>query len=313
MNASDKRNYLLRFHRFQKSREAFFAPKIFAALKSQYDTLLSDLNLGLTEHQAISKIDPAPIQRVLKNLYFDAATIYGAKVRSDLNRLVPRRLPNPNSFNQFKSLIEKMIECPYCHAQTPDVESGMGYIRCDNCGKAFSSNKENKEQKARMPMGFSEDMRRLIEQYFSLDILNESEGITDTTKELIRKVFTDAYAKGEGIDDIISQLKNTELSRIRARLIARTETVTSANQGALFVAKSTGLDLNKQWLSASDNRVRFHHRSVNGQTVGVDDYFNVGGYDMKVPGDHGGKDGRLPVPASEICNCRCTTVFIPID
>lgn len=33
-----------------------------------------------------------------------------------------------------------MITCPHCGKQTEDVESGMGYIRCDNCGKTFSSN-----------------------------------------------------------------------------------------------------------------------------------------------------------------------------
>lgn len=279
MNASDKRNYLLRFHRFQKSRETFFAPKIFTAIRTQYDTLLKDLTSGLNEHQAIAKIDPEPVRKVLKDIYIDAATIYGAKVRADLNRLVPRRLQNPNSFNILKS--HKISE--------------FGQI------------------KARLPMGFSEEMRRLIEQYFSLDILNESEDITDTTKKLIREVFTNAYAKGEGIDDIVKQLKDTELSAKRSRTIARTETVTSANAGALFVAKSTGLDLNKEWLSASDHRVRHPHRLANGQTIGVDDYFNVGGFEMAIPGDHGGKNGRLIVPPELTINCRCTTLFIPIE
>jgi hypothetical protein len=263
----DKREYLLRFHRFQKSRETFFAPLIFKALRSQYSTLLTALEKGYTEHQAILQIDSAPIVKVMKDLYVDAGIVYGAKVRADLNRLMPKRLPNPNSFTQFK---------------------------------------------ARLPMGFSEEMRRLIEQYFSLDILNQSEGITETTKELIRQVFTNAYQLGEGIDDIIAKLKDTELSRVRARLIARTETVTAANQGSLFVAKSAGLELNKEWLSARDSRVRLHHRIVNGQKVGIDDYFNVGGYQMSVPGARVQANG-FPVPAWEVCNCRCTTLYIPID
>lgn len=267
MNAADKRNYLLRFHRFQKSRETYFAPKIFAAIREQYSALLSSLDAGHTEQEALFSITSEPIRKVLKNLYVDAATIYGAKVRSDLNRLVPYRVENPNTFNQVK---------------------------------------------ARMPMGFSESMRQLIEQYFSVDILNQSEGITDTTRDLIRQVFTAAYEKGEGIDDIISQLKDTELSRVRARLIARTETVTAANQGSLFVAKSTGLNLNKEWLAASDSRVRNHHRHLNGQIVGVDDYFKDHGVTMKVPGARVQENG-LPVPASMVVNCRCTTVFIPVD
>lgn len=267
MNNADKRSYLLRFHRFQKSRETYFAPKIFAAIREQYDTLLSSLNAGSTEHQALYHITAEPIAKVLKQLYLDAATIYGAKVRADLNRLVPYRVENPNTFNQFK---------------------------------------------ARLPMGFSESMRQLIESYFEVDILNQSQGITETTRDLIRQVFTDAYEKGEGIDDIISQLKDTELSRVRARLIARTETVTAANQGSLFVAKSTGLDLNKEWLSASDNRTRLHHRHLNGQIVGVDDYFHDHGVTMKVPGARVQENG-LPVPASFVCNCRCSVAYIPID
>lgn len=273
MNAEDKRAYLLRFQRFQRSREQFFAPVIFKALRSQYDSFISLLQKGYTEHQAILAVESEPVSNVLKDLYADAAIVYGAKIRADLNRLVPYRVQNPNSFNV----------------------------------------------KASMPMGFSEEMRRLIIQYFSLDILNTSEGITEETKDLIRKVFSNAYEKGEGIDDIISQLKDTELSQIRARRIARTETVTSANQGALFVAKSSGLDLNKEWLSARDNRVRgtkpkdkANHVRMNGRTVGLDDYFNVDGYEMSVPGDRGGKEGRLLVPASEVVNCRCTTLFVPV-
>lgn len=267
MTASDKHTYLTRFHRFQKSREQYFAPKIYAALRSQYNQVLHHIHSGYTEHQLIGQIHSGSIVSVLRPLYLDAATVYGAKVRADLQR-------HKRSLKVSKS--------------TP-LET-----------KRFS-------------MGFSEQMQSLIEQYFSLDILNQSEGITQTTRELIRQVFTNAYAKGEGINDIIKQLENTELSRVRARLIARTETVTAANQGALFVAKDTGLDLNKEWLSASDNRVRRDHRNVSGQVVTMDGFFNVGGYEMSVPGDRGGKDGKPLTPAAEVINCRCTTLFIPVD
>lgn len=268
MTSSDKHNHLTRFHRFQKSREKYFAPKIFAAIRHQYNQVLHNVHSGYTESQLINSISSASIIQVLKPLYLDAATIYGAKVRADLQKVSKLRLKS----------------------------------------RLIPSN-----TKARMAMGFSEQMRSLIEQYFSIDLLNQSEGITQTTRDLIQQVFTDAYSKGEGINDIIAQLQNTELSRIRARLIARTETVTAANQGALFVAKDTGLELNKEWLSASDNRVRNHHRAENGKVVGMDEFFIVGGYEMECPGDHGGKNGRLQVPAKEICNCRCSVLFIPVD
>jgi len=167
-------------------------------------------------------------------------------------------------------------------------------------------------QKGRMPIGFNERMIALMQAYFQTDILNTSENITQTTIELIQQVMIDAVEKGLGIDDIIVQLENTEISRMRARLIARTETVTAANQGAIFAAQDTGLLLNKEWLATFDNRTRRDHMAVNGQTVAMGKAFSVGGYDMQQPGDRGGKNGSLPVPAKEICNCRCTVLFIPI-
>lgn len=260
----NKHEYLLRFNRFQKSREKFFAPKIAKALIAQYKTVLDNIDQA---DIAINKINHLQVERVVRNIYMDSAIVYGAKIRSDLKK---------------ERLIKSAIPISY-------------------------------SSKARMPMGFSDRMAQLIADYFRTDILNTSLGITNTTKDLIRKVFTDAYAKGLSIDQIISQLKDTELSRVRARLIARTETVTSANKGAMFVAKDTGLELNKEWLSARDNRVRFHHREENGQIIGMNDFFTVGPDLMQYPGDRGGHDGAPKVSPSNYCNCRCTILHIPVD
>jgi uncharacterized protein with gpF-like domain len=145
-------------------------------------------------------------------------------------------------------------------------------------------------------------------EYFGQDILNTSIGITETTKKLIRDVFINAYAQGLGINDIIKQFEDTEMSRIRSRLIARTETVTSANGGALIVAKETGLLLNKIWLATKDSRTRHDHAEVDGHTVGRDEYFDVGGATMLHPGARTQEDGS-PVPVSEVANCRCTTLY----
>ena len=167
------------------------------------------------------------------------------------------------------------------------------------------------EVKARQPMGFSERMNELIKKYFGVDILNTSLGITETTKRLIRQVFTDGYAKGLGINDLIKQLENTELSRTRARLIARTETVTAANAGAYIVAKNTGLKSNKIWIAVKDKRTRHDHAEVDGQTVPIDKYFNVGVSTMLVPGGRTQEDGS-DVPINEVANCRCTTGYIAL-
>lgn len=92
MTNADRHNHLLRFQRFQKSREAYFAPQFYRAIRSQYDTVLNHLRAGYTEHEAMRSISPEPINEVLKPLYLDAATVYGAKIRADLNKLIPTRL-----------------------------------------------------------------------------------------------------------------------------------------------------------------------------------------------------------------------------
>lgn len=250
MTNQEKNEYRLRFRRFQQSREKFYAPKLKAALIAQYKTVIDNISLGIA---AADLIDPTVIAVIINDLYYDAATVYGAKIRADLNRL-----------------------------------------------------------KARMPIGFSEQMAQLVRDYFAADILNTSLGITETTKDLIRKVFTEAYEKGLSIDDIVQLLQNTELSAIRSRLIARTETVKTANAGADFVAKDSGLVLRKEWLATYDDRTRSHHAHVNGQIVAMDGFFLVGGYEMKYPGDVGGKDGKPKVPVKELANCRCCQLYEPV-
>lgn len=191
------------------------------------------------------------------------------------------------------------------------MDAGIVYgakIRADFVKEGHGFTQHGK-QKSMGAIGFSERMASLISAYFKTDILNTSEGITQTTRDLIVAVFTNATQNGFSIDDIVREFEGTELSRVRARLIARTETVTATNKSALFVAQDTGLKLNKVWLATLDKRTRADHADVNGNQVGRDDYFNVGGFDMLVPGDRGGHDGKPFVDASEICNCRCTTLF----
>ena len=170
-----------------------------------------------------------------------------------------------------------------------------------------------RRQKARMPIGFNELMIKLITDYFELELLNDVEDITQTTRDFIRNIMVDAYPLGLSFDDIVKQLESPGFSAKRARLIARTETVTASNTGAMLAAKTTGLKYNKVWISAQDNRTRrvprdqFDHLHMNGVTIAADDKFNVTGELMSFPGDR--KSGAA---AGNICNCRCTHGYIPI-
>ncbi len=169
---------------------------------------------------------------------------------------------------------------------------------------------QERTNKARSPIGFNAEMVRLMTQYFLTDWFNIIAGITQTTKDEIQKVLIEAQLNAWTINEIVDAIENEELSRMRARRIARTETNTAANQAGRFAAKATGLNLNKIWIATRDNRTRHDHSAVNGVTIGIDETFNVGGYPMLQPGDRG--QGGMATPAKEIVNCRCTSGYVPI-
>lgn len=172
--------------------------------------------------------------------------------------------------------------------------------------------KSPKKLKRRAPIGFNEQMVRLINQYFAGEILNTSQGITETTRDTIRVILQIANEEGRSINWVVDNLvtETQDLTRNRARLIARTETVTAANGAGNFAAKQTGLKYQKEWLATLDSRVRPDHANVNGSRIDMNDYFLVGDSQMAVPGARIQKNG-LPTPASEVCNCRCTCLYVP--
>jgi hypothetical protein len=67
--------------------------------------------------------------------------------------------------------------------------------------------------------------------------------------------------------------------------------------------RETGLVLNKQWVAATDERTRIDHTSADGQIVGPDEMFEIGGESMAFPGD--------PNASPEnVINCRCVLNFV---
>lgn len=91
----------------------------------------------------------------------------------------------------------------------------------------------------------------------------------------------------------------------RAMTIARTELGTAMNHGhdigARQAAEEYGLELEKGWASAGDDRVRASHAELHGVFVSMDEPFANG---LMYPGDPSG-------PAEEVVNCRCVLVHQP--
>lgn len=132
--------------------------------------------------------------------------------------------------------------------------------------------------------------------------------ITDTTLMQVLNGIAIGRANGLGQADIAKQIaeKAPSIGRARAAVIARTETHSAANYGALAQAEDTGLDMMKEWISTTGARTRDSHRDADGQTVPTNEPFIVGGARLRFPGDPRG-------PAEEVINCRCNQGFIVLD
>jgi SPP1 gp7 family putative phage head morphogenesis protein len=161
-------------------------------------------------------------------------------------------------------------------------------------------------------MGFNEEIVALMLEYYGIDLLNDAEDINSYTRLVIGKILKRAANEGLSINEIVRVLKtDSELGPMRARRIARTETVTAANGAAMIYATKSGYEMEKVWLSVIDNRTRHNHKMIDGRTIPYEDAFMLGpGADiaMQQPGVRTQPNG-LAVPASEVVNCRCTVAF----
>ena len=169
----------------------------------------------------------------------------------------------------------------------------------------------SKMVKAGGQMGFSERIIELMRLYFQTDLLNDAELMTRYSREIISNVLSKGSREGWSYNKIVDELvKHPEFSRMRAMRIARTETVTAANAAAMIQAQNSSIKLDKIWISMKDRRTRHSHESVTKEPIAMNEGFQVGSAIMMQPGVRTQPSG-LPVPASEIVNCRCTVAFIP--
>jgi SPP1 gp7 family putative phage head morphogenesis protein len=90
----------------------------------------------------------------------------------------------------------------------------------------------------------------------------------------------------------------------RAKRIARTESTGALNAGAYAAYLAEGVEA-LEWVATTDGRTRPSHAAADGQVVAIGFPFSVGGASLRFPGDP-------TAPASQVVNCRCTTVAVPL-
>ena len=183
-----------------------------------------------------------------------------------------------------------------------------------SCGPEWAKYAFAQSKKANGQMGFNERIIELMRQYFGIDLLNDAELMTQYSRDVIVRVLSNGLEAGIGIEQIVKELlKHSEFNAMRARRIARTETVTAANGAAIIYAGQSGAKMDKIWIAVKDTRTRHDHRQVDGTVIDIEKPFKLyndklGMIEMMQPGARTQANG-LPTPASEVVNCRCTVAF----
>jgi len=126
--------------------------------------------------------------------------------------------------------------------------------------------------------------------------------VNQTTQNALRKELAEGLNAGENIKQLAERVNKVFdfAEQYRSVRIARTESTTAINKGILEAYKQSGMGPQKQWLTSRGENVRDWHRTMDGQTVNIDEPFVSGqGNALMHPGDPN-------APSDEIVNCQCT-------
>lgn len=172
-----------------------------------------------------------------------------------------------------------------------------------NFGKWFISNYDlNKDYDY-----FQETLEALFEKQ-GAEMVQPILGLTkERAKAAIKDALT-AANRGASIDEVTALIKTHvegqggAMSMGRAQTIARTEVISASNQASFESVKTTGLQLEKKWLTGGIN-IRDTHMAAQGQGwIPRDDAFRVGGHSAHYPGE-------TSLPVEERANCKCVLIY----
>jgi uncharacterized protein with gpF-like domain len=136
-------------------------------------------------------------------------------------------------------------------------------------------------------------------------------GINETTRDQIQGIIADGTEAGDSLQEIARSLDDLYLDEIipdRSMVIARTEVGNAANFASHEAAVQAGVPLKKTWNTLGDEFVREIHAEADGQTVGQDEPFEVGGERLQWPGDI-----SMGASADNVINCRCFLTYDTVD
>ena len=159
-------------------------------------------------------------------------------------------------------------------------------------------------QAAEFGLGAFDARKQSVSQWVADRTSFWEQRVNSETAKLLAEELADGVEAGESIRDLQKRVEKVFKfnNEVRSEMIARTESLTAANQGHLEVYRQSGVVDEKMWLATLDGRERPEHHEANRQVVALDAKFSVGGEALDAPG--------LGGSAGNVINCRCTVVPI---
>ena len=133
--------------------------------------------------------------------------------------------------------------------------------------------------------GITNDARQQIKNLIQLSVVGEK-NVYDTAKAVDRIIGVD---QERGVTAKAVKVARTELGRAES----------ASSQLRMEQAAEQVPGLKKQWVTGINPRES--HRAADGQIVGIDEPFIVGGYEAMYPHDPN-------LPPEETCNCNCVSL-----
>jgi SPP1 gp7 family putative phage head morphogenesis protein len=187
----------------------------------------------------------------------------------------------------------------------------------DTFAPLFSALLEDQAQNITATFGIDFSVETPEVQVFLEDYTMQfSEHLFEVDAAEMNRLVAEAQAEGWSVPKLREAINESwdRNEKIRANMIARTETIRSSNAGATEAMRLTGIQT-IQWLTAKDNRVCPYCDEMDGRTMQIGSVYFSEGETMTVYDDEGnGRDLKIIwdvgyPPLHVLCRCTILAVF----